>query len=253
MSKKKIIIGNWKMNPATPADAENIFKGIKRIAERAPTAQTIICPPYIFIEKLLKLKGRSKKIQVGAQDMSEESSGAFTGEISGNILKNLGATYVILGHSERRKRGETDELINKKVLQALEVKLTPIICIGEKVRDEDGKYLGFIKSQLDKALYRVPVSALNKIIIAYEPIWAIGATQAMNPHDIHGTTILIRRTLIDLFKTKQVKTPILYGGSVDPQNARGILTEGEADGLLIGRQSLDPKSFSEIIQLTRSL
>ncbi len=153
------------------------------------------------------------------------------------------APAVIIGHSERRKMGETDEDVNKKVLLALKAKLTPIVCIGETTRDEEGKYLGFIKEQIEKALAGVQKNSLNKIIIAYEPVWAIGASTAMEAPDIHEMTIYIKKTLIDLYKMKSVSVAILYGGAVDPANAQGILTDGEADGLLVGRQSLDSEAF----------
>jgi triosephosphate isomerase len=249
---KKIIVGNWKMDPASPNEAEKIFTEIQKRAPKFPNVHTIVCPSFVHIQKLAELA--RKKVSIGAQNMFHEATGSFTGEVSVDMLKKIGAGYMILGHSEQRKLGETDEIINKKVHLTLKAKLIPIICIGEDKRDEDGHYLNAIKFQLEHALIGIQKKLLSSIIIAYEPVWAIGATEAMNARDIHEMTIFIKKSLVDLYKIRPpVPTPILYGGSVDPMNAHGILSDGEADGLLIGRQSLNPESFIGIIRIANSL
>lgn len=252
MTKQKIIVGNWKMNPVSLQEAQETFKAIEKGLRTNKKVTSIICPSFTHIALLSKTKNR--KSYIGAQNIFAETKGSFTGEVSIDMLKDLGVSHVILGHSERRKLGESDELINKKILLSLKYKLTPIFCIGETVRDEDGAYLAFLKEQLVKGLVGVTKAELSKIIIAYEPVWAIGAATAMNARDVHETTILIKKTLSDLYKLKaRASVPILYGGSVDITNAYGILTEGEADGLLIGRQSLEAKSFLDIIKSAQTI
>lgn len=234
------------MNPESLEKARTLFESIERGLTRKSKATVIICPSFIHITPLASLPKR--KVLVGAQDVSFETKGAFTGGVSAAMLRDSGVTHVIVGHSERRAQGETDEMVNKKALAVLKEGLTPIICIGEAVRDDDGHYLAFIKNQLETALVGVSKKELSSIIIAYEPVWAIGATEAMVPRTIHEMTIFIRKTIVDHYKLKMVvSVPILYGGSVDPINTRGILTEGDVDGLLVGRQSLETQSFLSII------
>jgi triosephosphate isomerase (TIM) len=241
----KIIIGNWKMNPATLKDAETVFKGIEKGLSTAKKATVIVCPTFVHIAPL---KAKAKKVLIGAADVFYELKGSFTGEISATQLKDLGVTHVIIGHSERRKMGETDEIVNKKVLAALKENLIPIICIGETTRDEEGQYLALIKEQLEKALLGVQKKQLSSVIIAYEPVWAVGGMEAMKARDVHSMMLYIKKSLMEIYKMKSLlEVPVLYGGAVDPTNAHDILTEGEADGLLVGRQSLEAVSFLGII------
>jgi triosephosphate isomerase len=252
---KKIIVGNWKMNPATPEEAHKIFTGIERgllKIGKIKNVQAVICPSFLHYS-LLEKYNKKAKVSLGVQNIFNEEKGSFTGEISVDMVKSMGAKYIIVGHSERRKLGETDALVNKKIHLALERKLIPIICIGEEKRDEEGHYLTFIQQQLGKTLKGVTVSQLKNIIIAYEPIFAIGATEAMNAHDVHSMTIFIKKTLFDLYRTKSLLTTVIYGGAVDPTNAQGLLTKGDADGFLIGRQSLDVKSFLEILHIASDI
>jgi triosephosphate isomerase len=250
--RKKIIVGNWKMEPAKLIEAERIYSEIQAGISKFKRATAVICPPFIYIQRLAELG--KKKIAIGAQNVFFEEKGAFTGEISVEMLKKLGVSHVIIGHSEQRKLGETDEVINKKVHIALRAGLIPIICLGEETRDEEGQYLNVIKFQLEHALIGVQRRSFGSIIIAYEPIWAIGAAEAMNSRDVHEMMIYIKKAFIDLYKIKSpISTPILYGGSVDALNAHGILHDGEADGLLIGRQSLSPESFIGIMRIASGL
>jgi triosephosphate isomerase len=245
---KKFIVANWKMNPGTVAEAKKIALGTMRTAVTLKKVETIICPPAVFFESIIKPKAN---VAFGAQNIFSEPHGSYTGEISVVMVATSGADYTIIGHSERRKLGETDEMVNKKVLLAFKYRLMPIICIGEETRDEEGTYLTVIKNQLEQALRGVNRTQLESVIVAYEPVWAIGAKEAMNARDVHETTLFIKKTLVDLYKMKnnRIHVPILYGGAVDPINCKDILTHGDADGLLVGRQSLDPKSFSEILRI----
>ncbi len=240
------------MNPATEEDALKIVRGINRGIIESKNVEAVVCPSFLHLN-LVQRNNKDRKFTVGVQNIFQEEKGSYTGEVSVGMVKDAGAKYVILGHSESRKLGETDEVINKKIHLALAHEITPIICIGEAKRDEEGHYLGFIKQQLQQALRRVGPSQLSSLVIAYEPIFAIGAAEAMKPGDVHGMTIFIKRTIMELFKIKMVSLPILYGGAVDPTNAHAILTNGDADGLLIGRQSLDATSFLEIINIARAI
>jgi triosephosphate isomerase len=257
--KQKIIIGNWKMNPGTREKAVAVLSGVIDRAGKYKNVEAVLCPPYVYLEAcsdVIKKKSRSKKsgtVRLGAQNLFYEPEGAYTGEVSGSLITQFGATHVIIGHSERRKLGETDEVINKKVMLALKLKLKAVICVGETSRDEEGSYLATIKEQVAKAVANVPRQSLSKIIIAYEPVWAIGAASAMGPHEVHEMTIFIRKCLVELYKIRMIPTAILYGGSVDPLNAGSILAGGEADGLLVGRQSLEAESFGEILRSADSV
>jgi len=196
------------------------------------------------------------KIGIGAQNCFKDDEGAYTGETSPKALVALGARYVILGHSERRALGETDKIIAEKVIGAIRNKLTVILCIGEHERDQHGSHFGEVSEQLRKSLSGFPKSEVKKLIVAYEPIWAIGvkAKRAATPADNREMSILIRRYLAEYFGKKAAFTiPILYGGSADDQNALGFLTEGGADGFLLGRASLDHKKIVAIAQIANKI
>jgi len=258
MKSKKLIIGNWKMYPTSLKDAKSAFGGIKKTASTLRNVQTVICPPFIYISELKKLVTGHRCV-VGAQNTWTENEGAHTGEVSPSMLASFGLSYVIVGHSERRAMGETDELINQKVLASIKAGLTPVLCVGEHDRDPDGAYMKFIASQIKVALHGVQKKDLPCIVIAYEPIWAIGkhATRAALPEDVLEISILIKKTLADLYgmPTRSAQAgkdgsivPILYGGSVDAKNAWEFLLKSQVDGLLVGRASLDPKVFGEILK-----
>jgi triosephosphate isomerase len=241
---KKIIIANWKMNPQSLLEAKRIFNEIKKTAIKLSKVKTIICPPFPYISNLKSL---------GAQDLFYEEKGAYTGEISAGILKDLGVKYVIIGHSERRELGETNEIVNKKIKTALKSGLKVIMCVGEKERDSEGEYLNFIKDQINEGLKGIPRKLLTNIIIAYEPVWAISShksTKADNPESALRTAIFIRRMLLSIIGDQLARqVPILYGGSVDIKNAEQFLKEGGIQGLLVGSQSLIPKNFNEILKI----
>jgi len=254
MAKKiqKIVIGNWKMNPQTLEEAKKVFVGTRKVATGAKKVVTVVCPPFAYIHDLAKLA--KKEIKVGAQDIFYEESGSYTGEVSPYIVGNLGVTHVIIGHSERRALGETDEIIAKKVSATLKAGLVPVICIGEKTRSSEGEHLEVIKNQLLSSLSKLPRKSLSGIIVVYEPVWAVGASAAMSPGDLHEMTIFIRKVLTDAYSADSAKSiAILYGGSVTPKNTLEIVRDGQVDGLLVGRDSLNAVNFGEIISLVNTL
>ncbi len=243
---KKIIIANWKMNPQTLEEAKGIFNSIKKTANKLNKVETIICPPFVY---LYSLKAN------GAQDIFYEERGSFTGEISAEMVKDVGVKYVIIGHSEKRRMGDTDDMINRKIKLALNAGLKIIFCIGEKTRDIESKYLGFIKNQIETGLKGVVKKYFSNIIFAYEPVWAIGAgSQADSPESTLRTVMFIKRRLFGIFGEELTKkTPILYGGSVSVKNAKDFLENAGIQGLLVGRESLNAKNFSEILKMANNL
>ncbi|MDO8659035.1 MAG: triose-phosphate isomerase [Candidatus Parcubacteria bacterium] len=250
---KKIVIGNWKMNPASLKEAENLFNSVAKSVARAKKTDIVICPPFLYIEKLKKF---SRKIILGAQDAYGKDVGAFTGEVSPTMLYNLGVRYVILGHSERRALGEENEEINKKIKASLSVGLLPILCVGESERDENHSYFNFVKTQLEVCLTGISKNAISKIIIAYEPVWAISSTpdrRDASASDSLEMAIYIRKVLADRFGNDAHKVRIIYGGSVNEKDALEFLKHGGVDGLLPGRASLDAKKFTEIIKICETL
>ncbi|MBI5798335.1 MAG: triose-phosphate isomerase [Candidatus Yonathbacteria bacterium] len=249
MKQKKLIIGNWKMYPASVKDAKTKFTAIKKGASKLTNVQTVICPPFVYVSELKKLV-TGHRVVVGAQNAWFEKEGAFTGEVSLAMLASVGAQYVIVGHSERRAMGETDELVHKKVLAGVKAMLTVVLCVGERERDQDGEYMKFIAEQIKSALHGVQKKELSKVVIAYEPIWAIGknAIHPASTDDALEVSILIKKTLSDTFGKEGAVVPILYGGSVDAKNAWEFLLKSQVDGLLVGRASLDPKVFGEILK-----
>lgn len=249
MKTKKLIIGNWKMYPASLKDAKAKFTAIKKTAGKLVNVQTVICPPLVYVSELKKLVS-GHRVVIGAQNAWFESEGAFTGEVSIAMLASVGAQYVIVGHSERRAMGESDELINKKVLAGVKAGIIVVLCVGERDRDPDGVYLKFITEQIKEALHGVQKKELKKIVIAYEPIWAIGknAIHPSSPDDALEVSILIKRTLADLYGKDSSVIQVLYGGSVDAKNAWEFLLKSQVNGLLVGRASLDAKVFGEILK-----
>lgn len=244
---KKIVIANWKMNPGTLAEAQALAAASGKSVPRG--VKLVLCPPTLFFVPLFA-GSKGKKYSLGVQNIFYERSGAYTGEISAKMAYEAGARFAIVGHSERRRLGESDSEISKKVLSALKERITPILCVGEKERDHGGAYLSVLKEQVRNSLANVSKSGVKKIIVAYEPIWAIGksAKKAMNADILHQTAILIRKILVDRFGSAGRGVKIIYGGSVAPENAMEIVRRGEVNGLLVGHQSLKPDSFSKILK-----
>jgi len=249
MKKEKLlIVANWKMNPQTIEKAKEIFLETQKTVKILKNTKVVICPPFVYLSDLEKIN--NSKIIIGAQDMFWEEKGSFTGEISSAMLKREG--YIIIGHSERRELGETDEMISKKIISAIKAGLKPILCVGEKERDIHGNYLHFLRSQIINSLGKMPKTFLKKLIIAYEPVWAIGksGTEAMKPTDIHETSLFIKKVLAEFSGQKTLfLAPILYGGSVTHLNAKEMIVLGEVQGLLVGHESLNSKRFGELLRV----
>jgi len=239
---KTLIVGNWKMNPENLVKAKEIFNLINKKIKNFRNKEIIICPPFVYLTEFLGKIKNNKKIKFGAQDCFWENLGAFTGEISPTMLKNLGCDYIILGHSERRQiLKETDEMISKKIKAVLEAKLKPILCVGETEKERtDGKTFEVIKNQIQEDLKEIENCKLKieNLIIAYEPIWAIGTGRACQASEAKEVLLFLRKEL--------KKNYILYGGSVNSQNAKDYLKTG-FNGLLIGGASLKPDEFAKII------
>ncbi len=251
---KKIVVGNWKMNPSSLKEAEKLFANVVKSVSDIKRTDVVICLPFIYIEslrRLLKSISHKPKVSLGAQDVFWEDSTAFTGEISADMLYNGGAKYVIVGHSERRTLGENNNDVNKKIKASIKAGLHPILCVGENIRDENHEYLNFVKMQIEECLSNVSRNSISKIIIAYEPVWAIGTGAfPATPEEFREMSIFIRKILTDKFGVKEAsKTRIIYGGSVDDKNTEEFIKSGKADGFLPGRASLDSKKFSKIVKI----
>lgn len=253
MQNKKIIIANWKMNPLTEKDASRLFSQVAKNISALRKTEVIVCPPFIYLEKLKKL---SRKIILGAQNSFWDDTGAFTGEVSSAMLYELGVRYVILGHSERRARGENNEDINKKIKNAVMAGLRPVLCVGENIRDEEHGYFNFVKEQLEECLRGIPKTSIGKLTIAYEPVWAISSTPGRRDAtaaDSNEMVIFIRKIITDKFGRDAAKIKILYGGSASDRDAAEFLTHGGVDGLLVGRASLTPEKFVKIIKIAETI
>lgn len=239
------------MNPATLAEAKKRFLHIRKSAQNYRNLDVVVCPPSPFIAPLAELGQKSRlKVGIGAQDISIfEAGSSKTGEVSVEMVNSSGANYIIIGHSERRALGDNGQTVSLKIREALKTKMNIIICVGEKERDADGGYLEVIKAQLSDALVNVGRSQFHQVIIAYEPVWAIGRKDnvAITSYDLHQMVVYIKKYLRESFgDTISSMTKILYGGSVTAENAEDIIWNGEVDGLLIGRASYEGGSFSDI-------
>ncbi|HWA87168.1 MAG TPA: triose-phosphate isomerase [Opitutus sp.] len=247
--RKKLIAGNWKMNK-TAADAVTLVDEIVGAVGKLTDVDIVVCPPFVSLEAAGKaLEGSTVKL--GAQNMHPEASGAFTGEVSPPMLRALFATHVILGHSERRSYfGETDEFINKKVVAALKNQLRPILCVGETLAErEAGSTLKVVQRQIEAGLEGVSNDQAATLIIAYEPVWAIGTGKVATTDQAQEVHAYIRGLLTKLFGDAAAqKVRLLYGGSMKPANAPELLAQKDIDGGLIGGASLESRSFVELVK-----
>jgi triosephosphate isomerase len=245
--RNKVIAGNWKMNKNIPETAE-LVSGIKNGSIPAGV-EVIICPPFTSLETASTLI-KGSEIKLGAQNMYFEESGAYTGEISAEMLKSAGCQYVILGHSERRVIfKETDEVINKKIKKALSSGLKPIFCVGELLEEREKDITkNVIETQVTGGLSGVSAEDMSKIIIAYEPVWAIGTGKTASPAQAEEVHAFIR-ALIEKLYSKSVADAIIiqYGGSVKPDNAKELLGQADIDGALVGGACLKADSFLGIV------
>lgn len=247
--RKKLIAGNWKMNK-TPADGVALVKEIALEIGRQTEVDVLVCPPATALESVGRaLEGANVKL--GAQNMHFEASGAFTGEVSAPMLRDLFVTHVILGHSERRAIfGETDQLVNQKVLAALKNELRPVLCIGETLEErEAGDTLKVVQTQLEAGLEGISNEQASSVILAYEPVWAIGTGKVATTEQAQEVHAFIRELMTKLFgETIAQKVRILYGGSMKPANAPELLAQKDIDGGLIGGASLESRSFVDLVK-----
>ncbi len=249
MSRGKFIAGNWKMN-LNQAQAVELASGLAREAASAKGVDIAVCPPFVYIEQVAKAVAGSG-IAVGAQDMFYENNGAFTGEISGAMLKDVGCKYVILGHSERRHViGETDELINRKNVKALADSLDVIFCVGELLGErEANKTLEVVRRQVTVGLRGISKEQSRKVTIAYEPVWAIGTGRTATPQQAQEVHAMIRGLVAELYDNELAgQMRIQYGGSVKASNAAELLGQPDVDGALVGGASLKIAEFMGIIK-----
>jgi triosephosphate isomerase len=248
MTRKKLIAGNWKMNK-TSAEAAELAREIVGAIGQRPDVDVLICPPFTALESVAKIVDGSA-VKLGGQNMHHEANGAFTGEISAPMLRAFFATHVILGHSERRTLfGETDAFINKKVLAALKNQLRPILCVGETLAErEAGATLKVVQTQVEACLSGIGKDQATNVVIAYEPVWAIGTGRNATADQAQEVHAFIRGLLTKLVGAQSSgRIRILYGGSMKPANAPELLAQNDIDGGLIGGASLETRSFVELV------
>lgn len=247
--RKLIIAGNWKMNK-TVAEALDLVQGLKRELASVKEVDIVVCPPFTALESVSKAILDSN-LRLGAQNMSEQAGGAYTGEIAASMLKEFSVRYVILGHSERRQyQKEPDALISRKALAAHAASIKPIVCVGETLEErESGRTEKVVGGQLEGSLAGLTKDQMQETIVAYEPVWAIGTGRNATPQQAQDVHAFIRRTLTTLFDEATAKrVRIQYGGSVKPANARELMSQEDVDGALVGGASLEIRSFSDIIK-----
>jgi triosephosphate isomerase len=248
--RKKVIAGNWKMNNDLSESQSLISKLITGLSNEKVNCDVIVCPPYTSLSEANSLL-KNSVIKLGAQNMYFEENGAFTGEISASMLKSTGCEYVILGHSERRTIfGETDQVINKKIIKALQSGLLPIFCVGETLQErESDETNNIIKRQITEGLKNISSADMQKIIIAYEPVWAIGTGKTASPQQAEDVHAFIRGLVKSLYSNEIADELVIqYGGSVKPDNAKELLSQKDIDGALVGGACLKSESFIGIIK-----
>jgi triosephosphate isomerase (TIM) len=248
--RKKIVAGNWKCNTTVQAGLELVVKVGQSVRESGdPEVQVVVCPPFVHLTKIVETVD-NQHVKVGAQNCAAEAKGAFTGEVSAEMVKSSGAEYVIIGHSERREYyGETSVILNKKVALALANGLTPIYCCGEPLAiREAGTQNEYVHKQLEETVFLLPEADFLKIVIAYEPIWAIGTGKTATSAQAQEIHAFIRNAIAARFGTAVAEaTSILYGGSCKSSNAKELFANRDVDGGLIGGASLDPADFLGIV------
>lgn len=249
MLRKKLIAANWKMCK-NPSQTQEFFSAFLPHVFGHTRDEIAVCPPYIDLHAALEAV-KDSGIAIGAQDCYWKDEGAFTGEISPTMLVAIGCTHVIIGHSERRQYfGETDDTVNLKLKAALENGLTPIVCVGEVLEErEAGLTEDVLRRQCVRAFHAISGKKAAKLVVAYEPVWAIGTGKTATPEMASDAHVLIRGEAAKAFGSDlAAQLRILYGGSVKPENAKALMSEDEIDGALVGGASLDPKSFAAIVK-----
>lgn len=249
MARRVIISGNWKMYKTT-AEARELVEGLVNGFASIEGKEMIIFPPSIHTKEVVAMT-KDSGISVGVQNMYFKEEGAFTGEVSPKMVKDAGAEYILIGHSERRHVfGETDELINEKVKAAYQFDIKPMLCIGELLEEyEAGKSVEVCKRQLVEGLKGITADQMKEMVIAYEPVWAIGTGKVATPEIAESIHKSVREVLKELYSDDIAQTvPVLYGGSVKPDNAAGLLSQENIDGVLVGGACLKAESFLGIAQ-----
>ncbi|MBZ5547899.1 MAG: triose-phosphate isomerase [Acidobacteriia bacterium] len=247
--RKKLIAANWKMYK-TPDQARDFFRDFLPLVQAHDRDEIVVCPTYLCLDAAVTA-AKGSSVAVGAQNLHWEKEGAFTGEVNAAMLLAVGATRVIIGHSERRQYfGETDDTVNLKLKSALEAGLIPIVCVGEVLEErEAGLTDDVLRRQCMRAFYKISAKKAAKLVVAYEPVWAIGTGKTATPQLASDAHIIIRGEAAKAFGQEFADNlRILYGGSVKPENATALMSEPEIDGGLVGGASLDPKSFSAIVK-----
>ncbi len=245
-----MVVGNWKLNPLKLDNATKLAKEVAKKNREVEDTDIAVAPPFVYVEEVGK-KIAKGTLALAAQDAHYDNVGAYTGEVSAVQLKDLGVVFVILGHSERRAMGETDEVVVKKVQAVLKQRLTPIVCIGERERDEHGLFFNFVEQQIRTLGVALSATEIKKVVIAYEPIWAIGTGNTATAEDVKEMQLFIETVLTKVYdRTTARKVQLLYGGSVKPHNARELHTEGGMNGFLVGGASLKAADFTDIVKAT---
>jgi triosephosphate isomerase len=247
--RKPIIAGNWKMNK-TLSEAVSFVEEVKNSVPAASEVDAVVCSPALFLDKLVEAT-KGTDLKVGAQNMHFEENGAYTGEVSPVALADLGVDYVILGHSERREMfAETDETVNKKTLAAFKHNLTPIVCCGETLEErESDKTKEVVETQVKAALKGLSEEQAKQVVIAYEPIWAIGTGKSSTAEDANEVCAAIRKVVENVFSTDIAEAVrIQYGGSVKPANIKEYMAQSDIDGALVGGASLEAQSFLQLVE-----
>ncbi len=243
------IIANWKMNPATLAEAKRLAVGVKKALGKEKRATVVVCPPFPYLATVAP-ELKSSTVALGVQDISAEPKGAYTGQVSASMLTSWKTRYAIVGHSERRALGETNEHVAAKARTSLDSNVSPIVCVGETERTEDGTYYTFVAEEVRALLALLKRKDLKNVIIAYEPVWAIGksAEEAMSPDALFEMQLFIRKLVTEKFgRPAAAELAILYGGAVKHDNAAEFMRAGGVQGLLVGSASLDTKEFAAIV------
>jgi len=249
MNPQRFIAGNWKMYKTVP-EAVETGKILRDLLKETLEVRVAVCPPFTALQAVSQVLAGSP-IAVGAQDLFWEREGAFTGEVSAPMLVNVGCRYVIVGHSERRQFfGETDFTVNRKLKSALAHGLTPIFCVGETLQErEEGQTFPILERQIRGGLSGIPASQTAEVVLAYEPVWAIGTGKTATPEIAQEAHAFIRTTLMSLYGEGPARrTCIQYGGSVKPENIAALMAQPDINGALVGGASLDPRSFAAIVQ-----
>lgn len=242
------------MNPKSVGEAVKLYADIQNTALKLKNLDVSIAAPFPYLAGLKRASVGKRGIELAAQDVFWEKRGPYTGEVSILMLESIGVARVIIGHSERRALGETDEIINKKLRAITRSSLTAILCVGERERDHGGKHFGFVESQIKSAFSQIPRTKLSSIVVAYEPVWALSTSKeghAATPEDAHEMIIFVRKVLSGLYNRPAAESMyVLYGGSVNTKNIEDFLRWSSADGFLVGGASLKNSDFSSILKST---